>query len=92
MPYKISGVNGLNAEGLSLKEARKMVKTHLETLEDKYIQSNSLVVGGKLENEIHFVIDNDLKEDGDLKSDGKIELAKIEYVKGGEDALPRNDS
>jgi hypothetical protein len=80
MPYKITGNHLVEQNGLSLKDARELVAEHLKALPYEFVKHESILVGGKLMHESHFIIDDDVKEDADIQDDGRIELAKIEYM------------
>jgi hypothetical protein len=90
MPYKVTGLHGLNAEGLSLKAARELVRQHLETPEMSVYDNSheSIQANGKVIFELYYSKDTDVFQDADSKHGaGLTELAKIEYVKGNPDAV-----
>jgi hypothetical protein len=92
MPYKVTGLQGLAVDGLSLKAAREMVRRHLEKPEfsDLPTKSEVILANGKVVFELHYFMDADTFQDMDTMSMEPLEVARIEYVKGGDDALPRN--
>jgi hypothetical protein len=90
MPYKVTGLQGLSVDGLSLKEARELVRQHLQKPEfaDLSIKNEVIRVNGKVTIELHYFMDVDSFEDMDTMQMEPLQAAKIEYMKGGEpDAL-----